>query len=71
MKLRLPEIRFSRHEVCWDIVLYTDRRMIPARNAIYARAQDVVVYDELLLAILSAFAQNTRSLHALRDPRCF
>ena len=42
MKLRLREIRISRHEVCWDIVLYTDRGMILARNAIYAHAQDFV-----------------------------
>jgi len=71
MKLRLREIRVSQHEVCWDIVLYTDRGMIPARNAIYAHAQNFVVYDDLLLPILSAFAQNTRSLHAPRNPQCF
>jgi hypothetical protein len=42
MKLRLREIRISRHEVCWDILLYTDRGVIPARNAIYAHTQDFV-----------------------------
>jgi hypothetical protein len=42
MKLRLREIRISRHKVCWDIVLYTDREMMPARNAIYAHEQDFV-----------------------------
>jgi hypothetical protein len=71
MKLRLREIRINRHEVCWDIVLYTDRGMIPAGNVIHAHARDFVVYDELLLPILSAFAQNTRSQHAPRNPRCF
>lgn len=56
MKLRLHEIHISRHEVCWDIILSTDRGMISARNAMYAHAQDFWVYDKLLLSILSAFA---------------
>jgi len=71
MELRLREIRISRHEVRLDILLYTDRGMTPARNAIYAHAQDSVMYDELLLPIPSAFPQNTRSLHAPRNPRYF
>jgi hypothetical protein len=64
MKLRLREIHIGRHRVCWDIILSTDRGMISARNAMYAHAQDFWVYDELLLPILSEFAQNTPSLHA-------
>jgi hypothetical protein len=39
--------------------------MIPAINAIDARAQDFVVNDELLLFILKIFAQCTRPLHSL------
>jgi hypothetical protein len=35
--------------------------MVPARNAIDAHAQDFVMNDELLLPILQAFAQCTRS----------
>lgn len=43
--------------------------MIPASNAIDARAQDFVVNDELLLSILKTFAQNTRPLHSLLEMR--
>ena len=71
MKLHLREIRISRHEVCSDILIYTDRGMTPARKAIYAHAQDSVVYDEMLLPIPSAFSQTTRSPFAPRYPRCF
>jgi hypothetical protein len=44
---------------------------IPARNAIYAHAQDFVTSDELLLAILKAFIplplnkQQTIGFHVL------
>jgi hypothetical protein len=43
--------------------------MIPASNAIDARAQDFVVNDELLLSILKIFAQCTRPLHSLLEMR--
>jgi hypothetical protein len=39
----------------------TDQEMIPARNAIDARAHDLLVNDELLLRILKEFAKCTRS----------
>jgi hypothetical protein len=38
-----------------DLVLSTYQKKIPARNAIYAHAQDFAAGDELLLAILKAF----------------
>lgn len=42
--------------------------MIPARNVIDAHEQDVLVNDELLLLILKAFAQGTRSLKNAFQP---
>jgi hypothetical protein len=36
-------------------ILSAYQEKIPARNAIYAHAQDFAVSDELLLAILKAF----------------
>lgn len=51
-------------------VLTTDHYMIPARNAIHARAQDFVVSDGLLLPIHKAFAQRTPSQHAARNEWC-
>jgi hypothetical protein len=43
--------------------------MIPASNAIDARAQDFVVNEELLLSILKTLAQCTRPLHSLLEMR--
>ena len=40
--------------------------MIPAMNATAAHAQDFLAGDELLLSILSAFAEYTFSLQAAR-----
>ena len=71
MELRLREIRVSRSGVCWDVILSTDNGMIPSRNVIYAHAQNFVANNELLLSILSAFAQCALSLHAPRNPWCF
>jgi hypothetical protein len=47
-------------------VLFTDQEIISAKNAIDTHAQDLVVNDELLLPILKAIAQCTRSLYATR-----
>jgi len=41
--------------------------MIPAVNALDARAHDFVSKDELLLPILKAFAECSRLLHAARS----
>jgi hypothetical protein len=40
---------------CKKNSLFTGHEKIPARNSIYAHAQDFAVSDELLLAILKAF----------------
>jgi hypothetical protein len=48
-------------------ILSTGQEMIPACNAIDARAQDFVVNDELLLFILKTLAQCTRPLHSLLE----
>jgi len=37
---------------------------IPRRKVTGAHAQDIVLNDDLIQAILSAFTQCTRSLHA-------
>ena len=57
--------------VMWDMsltpsqkVLSTDEEMIPARNVTTEHARDFVANEELLLPILKAFAQYTRSLLA-------
>jgi len=52
--------------MAFKIVLCTDRKLIRARNAIDVREQYFFVKDPLLLVlrILRAFAQYTRSLHA-------
>jgi hypothetical protein len=52
-----------------SIVLSAYQEKIPARNAIYAHAQDFSAGDELLLAILKAFIpqplnkQQTKVFH--------
>ena len=43
----------------------------PAENAIDAHLQDFVGNEELLIPILKAFAQCTRSLHATPNALCF
>ena len=52
-------------------VLSTDQEMIHASNAIDVHAQHFVVNEKMLLPILKAFAQYTRSLHATRIAGCF
>jgi hypothetical protein len=49
----------------------TPKEMMPARNTIQAHAQDFVEKDELLLPILKAFAQYTRSLHTTVNASSF
>jgi hypothetical protein len=39
-------------------LLFTGREKIPARNSIYAHAQDYALSDELVVAILKAFFRN-------------
>jgi hypothetical protein len=51
-------------------ILPTDREMIPARNTINAHARDCLANDELLLPILQAFAQCTRTLLERVLPLC-
>jgi len=46
------------------IALSTDQKLIRARNATDVREQYFFVKDQLLLRILRALAQYTRSLHA-------
>jgi hypothetical protein len=45
--------------------------MVPVRNAIIAHAKNFVLNDKLPLALLKAFVQSTRSLHATRNAWCF
>jgi hypothetical protein len=47
-------------------VLFTKQEMITARNATNVQGQDFMANDELLLPILKAFAQCTRSQYATR-----
>lgn len=44
-----------------DNALSTDQEMIPATNAIYARAQGFVAYGDLVLPTLKVFAQCIHS----------
>jgi len=55
----------------WDMsltpsqkVLSIDEEMVPARNVTIEHARDFVANDVLLLPILKAFTQYTRSLDA-------
>jgi hypothetical protein len=48
-------------------LLSTDQNMIPASNAIEAHKQGFVANVELLLSIVEALAQRTRSLNATRN----
>ena len=43
----------------FEYILSTDMEVIPARNAVGARAQDIVMNDESLLCILKTCAQCT------------
>jgi len=45
--------------------------MIPAKKMIDAHAQDLMASEELLLSILTGFAQYTHSLYANRNALCF
>jgi len=45
--------------------------MDTSRNAMDLHAQDFLANDELVLLILKAFAQCTRSLYAARNAVCF
>ena len=47
-------------------MLSPDRKVNLARNSADGRGQDFVTNDDLLLPILQAFLQLTRSLHATR-----
>jgi hypothetical protein len=49
------------------MILSTDQEIIPARNAVYAHAQDFVGNKELLLPILIAVAQYACSLQATQN----
>lgn len=53
--------RSSIVDGCQDAirVLSTDKEVIPARNAIGARAQDLMMNDESLLCIMKTCAQCT------------
>jgi len=53
------------------LVLSTDHEIIPVRNAIHEHAQNFVANQELLLPMLKAFGQCSRSLHVLRNALCF
>lgn len=48
-------------------VLSTDQEMVSAMIAMDAHAQRFAVNEKLLLSMLTAFAQCTRSLHAIRN----
>jgi len=48
-------------------VLSSDKERIPARHAIRAQAQVFVENGELLLPILKAFAQCSRSVHTSKN----
>ena len=48
----------------------TDQEMIPATNAEHAHEQELVSNDDLLLPILKAFAQCTRSTRLMFSVRC-
>ena len=50
-------------------ILSPDRKVNPARNSADGRRQDFVTNDDLLLPILQAFTQLTRSMHANRNAR--
>jgi len=63
-------VRLAGSSVIEPKLLTTDHYMIPARNAIYARAQDFEVSGGLLLLILKAFAQCTPSPHTTRNEWC-
>ena len=49
------------------MILPTDQEIIPARNAVYAHAQDFFGNEELLLPIFKAVAQYACSLQATRN----
>jgi hypothetical protein len=59
---------FCLATVCFGKLLSAYQEKIPARNSIYAHAQDFAASDELLLVILKAFIpqplnkQQTKSL---------
>jgi hypothetical protein len=52
------------------LILPTDQEIIPARNAVYTYAQDVVGNEELLLLIFKAVAQFACSPQATRISVC-
>lgn len=65
LQLRIKYVnRWSVTFISQPAILFTNQETIPARNAIDVTVKEVMVNDELLLPVLSTFAQCNRSLHA-------